>query len=193
MKSKGPGQSALLLLDVIHVLNENHVPYAVIGAFAASFHGVIRATLDADVLISLHPNRENVSALITKLKKSGLKVTYKKGDADDPVGAVINMEDDFHNRVDFLMNIKGMTGDVFKRTIEADFMNKKICIIGIEDFIAMKIFAGGPKDLNDIAGVLKVSYKKINLSLLRSLVGKYGKAAVSTLESFLKERNSPGQ
>ena len=53
MKAKGPGQSAIVLLNVIDILNKLRIPYAVIGAFAASFHGIVRGTLDADALIPL--------------------------------------------------------------------------------------------------------------------------------------------
>ncbi len=37
MRTNSPGQSVLLLLDVIQILNKLKVPYAIIGAFAASF------------------------------------------------------------------------------------------------------------------------------------------------------------
>jgi hypothetical protein len=43
----------LLLLDAITVLLAEDIEYAVIGAMAASVHGVIRASLDADAILSL--------------------------------------------------------------------------------------------------------------------------------------------
>lgn len=48
MKARGPGESALLLLDVVAVLTKAGTAYAVIGAMAAAVHGAIRATTDAD-------------------------------------------------------------------------------------------------------------------------------------------------
>ena len=190
MRAAGPGQSALLLLDVIGVLNALHVPYAIVGAFAASFYGVIRASLDADALISLQPNQADVTPLIDELQKAGLKSTYRTGDSHDPIGAVVNIEDHFRNRVDLLMKIQGMTEAVFSRTIEADFMDARIRVIGVEDFIAMKIFAGGPQDVHDVSGVLRVSYAYINLPLLNTLVQQYGTSAFDTLQSLLRE-NKP--
>ena len=105
MRSKGPGQSALLLLDVIDVLHKLHIPYAIVGAFAASFYGVVRASMDADAVISLEPNQADVRTLLDELRKADLKNTYRKGDLNDPIGAVVNVEDNFKNRVDLLMNI----------------------------------------------------------------------------------------
>ena len=190
MKAKGPGQAALLLLDVIGILNKQSIPYAIIGAFAASFHGVVRASVDADALISLESAQTEVKALAHKLRKAGLKATYRTGDSNDPIGGVLNVEDHFRNQVDLLMNIRGVTEAVFSRTVEAEFMGEQIRLIGVEDFIAMKIFAGSPKDLSDAIGALKVSSNQINRALLRGLVRGYGKKALYKLESLLK-KNAP--
>ena len=187
MKAKGPAQSVLLLLDVIAVLNKHHIPYAIIGAFAASFHGVVRASVDADAMISLPSGQSDIRALLDEFQKVGLKSTYRKGDLDDPVGAVLNVEDHFKNRVDLLMNIRGLAEPVFSRTIEANFMGARIRLIGVEDFVAMKILAGSPKDLNDAAGVLKVSRGRLNKILLKELVQKSGRTALAKLESLLND------
>ncbi len=189
-QAKGPGQSALLLLDVIGILDKRRIPYAIIGAFAASFYGMVRASMDADALISLQPGERDVKALIHELHEAGLKAAHRQGDVKDPVGAVVHVEDRFKNRVDLLMNIRGVSEAVFSRTIEAEFMGARIRLIGVEDFVAMKIFAGSPKDLNDAAGVLKVSGGRLNLKLLRGLVSNYGKGALRKLESLLKENRS---
>ena len=186
MKAKGPGQSALLLLDVISVLNKRRIPYAIIGAFAASFHGVVRASMDADAVIASQSG-QGIQVLMAGFRKAGFKSTYREGEVGDPVGAVVAIEDHFKNRVDLLMNIHGITEDVFSRAIDAVFTGARIRLIGLEDFIAMKVFAGGPKDLSDVAGVLKVSYGRIHMPLLKELVRKYGKGTLGTLESLLEE------
>ena len=187
MRAKAPGQSAFLLVDVIDILNSRHISYAVIGAFAAAFHGVVRASLDADALISLSPASQDIRDLVDELRKAGWEVQYRKGGSSDPVGAVVNVEDHFGNRVDLLMNIRGVTEAVFSRTLKTEFVETTIHMIGLEDFIAMKIFAGSPRDMGDVTAVLKISYDRINRVLLKELVHKYGKEALAKLESFLKE------
>jgi hypothetical protein len=42
-----------LLLDVAALLNSEAIDYAVIGAMAASVHGLIRASIDADAVLFL--------------------------------------------------------------------------------------------------------------------------------------------
>ena len=187
MRAKGPGQSVLLLLDVIDVLNALHVPYAIIGAFAASFYGVIRASVDADAVMSLPSGQAHLDALIDALHSAGLKSVRRKGDLRDPVGAVIHVSDRFENRVDLLIRIRGMTEAAFSRTVEAEFMQAPVRVIGVEDFIAMKVFAGSPKDLGDAAGVLHVSSNRVHLPLLNALVRRYGKDAVRRLQLLLRE------
>ncbi len=43
MKPDAPGQSAMLLTEVVARLDALRIPYAVIGGLAASFHGVVRS------------------------------------------------------------------------------------------------------------------------------------------------------
>jgi len=185
MRANGPGQSALLLTDVIDILNKLHIPYAIIGAFAASFYGIVRASIDADAVISLSKSKENIEDLLTELKKLKVTVTHRKGDTQDPIAGVINIEDDFKNRADLLLDILGMKEDAFLRVHETVFMDSSINIIGAEDFIAMKIFAGNEKDINDAIGVLKISFEEIDLNLLKELTLNYGKDELKKLETLL--------
>lgn len=187
MRATSHGESALLLLDVIAVLKSLHVPYAVIGAVAASFHGVVRASLDADVVISLPSGRTAVTALLDGFHRVGLKDRYTKGDVRDPIGGVIAIEDRFHNRVDLLLKIRGMTDAAFSRTVETAFMGERIRVISAEDFIVMKVFAGSAKDLSDAAGVLQVSGGRIDRALLKSLAQPYGKDTLRRLHALLAQ------
>ncbi len=186
MRAKGSGQSALLLLDVIDILLKKKVPYAVIGAFAASFHGVIRASMDADAVISLAALDLEASDLVAVFSKAGLRCDYREGDGSDPLDGVIKISDKHHNQVDLITGIKGMDSGAFERVSVASFLQRKIRLIGIEDFIAMKIFAGSPKDLDDVRKILMISRHKIDATLLEQLTRQYGSREAKTLKSLLK-------
>jgi len=186
MKIKGPGESPLLLLNVIKHLNRLKIPYAVVGAFAASYYGQVRASVDADAVISVKGHEEKAERLVAVLKEDGLKVERRRGDIHDPIRLVLNIEDKFHNRVDLLAGIRGMEEAVFKRAVKASFERSSIKIAGVEDFIAMKIFAGSPKDIQDAVGVLKVSLRKVDMALLKNLTRLYGRVELARLEKLLK-------
>src|SRR5580698_6250266 len=53
MRTKASGESTLLLVDAVELLRAAQIDYAIIGAMAASVHGVIRASRDADALLSI--------------------------------------------------------------------------------------------------------------------------------------------
>ena len=67
MRARQPGQSALLFIDAVEILQRESVDYAVIGAFALSVHGDIRGSMDVDAVLftpqkrlaSLHEVFEN--------------------------------------------------------------------------------------------------------------------------------------
>lgn len=55
------------VLGLIKAMNDEHVEYITIGAVALNFHGVVRATTDADFFI--RPDRENVERLKCALRR----------------------------------------------------------------------------------------------------------------------------
>jgi predicted nucleotidyltransferase len=186
MRAKGSGQSSLLLLDVIDILLKKKVPYAVIGAFAASFYGAVRASMDADAVISLAALDLDANELAAIFVKAGLRCAYSEGASDDPLDGLIKIHDKYDNQVDLITGIKGMDSEAFERLRSVSFLKHKIRLISIEDFIAMKIFAGSPKDLDDVRKALAVSRPKINIALLKKLTRQYGAREAKILKSFLK-------
>jgi len=85
MRTKSAGESALLLLDVIETLRAHSIDYAVVGAMAAAVHGVIRASQDADVIVSLAVRELNrMKDVFVDL---GLLVEVRRGGLDDPIQA----------------------------------------------------------------------------------------------------------
>ncbi len=93
MRTRGSGESALLLLDAVQVLRAANVDYAIIGAMAASVHGVIRASRDADALLSISPAA--LSRLERSFRAAGFGTELRQGDAGDPIGAVLAVHDQF--------------------------------------------------------------------------------------------------
>ena len=81
-----------------------------------------------------------------------------------------------------------MPEEVFARAVLTDIMGSKVSVVALEDFLAMKIFAGGQKDVDDVRGVLVVSGEKIDFDLLKKLTSGYGQACVKTLNKILKNR-----
>jgi hypothetical protein len=126
VRTQGSGQSALLLLDAAALLEAEKIDYAVIGAMAASVHGVVRASLDADVVMSL--TVQEAGKLEQKFISAGFKTQLTRGDPDDPVPSLLSLRDTFGNRVDLLAGLRGLEPAVFTRAIEIPFKDTRLRI-----------------------------------------------------------------
>lgn len=185
MRTKGPGESALLLLDAVGLLTSEGVDYAVIGAMAASYHGVVRASVDADAVLSI--STTGLLGLEKRFVAAGFETQLRHGGVDDPVPAVLTVRDAYGNRVDLLAGVRGLDPAAFSRAITVTFQGEVLRVIGVEDFVAMKIFAGGPVDMADARSVVQIAGKALDLALLRQLAQRYGRSTLTTLEELLRK------
>jgi hypothetical protein len=186
MRTTGPAQPAEILVDVLDLLTQLGIPNALVGAFAVSYCGVPRSTTDADAVIWLK-DRATTEALISSLTSAGYQVKMNSGDIDAPILRAIVIEDRHGNRVDLLSGIRGMAPDAATRCVSASLLDSKIHVIAVEDLIAMKVFADGFQDLEDVRGILQVSRTLINQELMRKLARRYGIAVARKLDGLLKE------
>src|SRR5204862_6333270 len=100
------GESALLLLDIVDLLASHKIEYAVIGALAASVHGAVRASMDADVVLSVRlPEAQDLASTLTA---AGLQTELTRGDLEDPIPALLKVTDRSGKRVERLIGLKGL-------------------------------------------------------------------------------------
>ena len=101
---------------------------------------------------------------------------------------LLAVRDRFDNRVDLLAGLRGLDPQAFERTITVPFQGTSLRVIGREDFIAMKCYAGGPLDIADARQALKTADERLNVDLLRRATRRFGRAAADALELLLSER-----
>jgi predicted nucleotidyltransferase len=183
MRASAPGQSALLMADIAGLLEARGVRYAVIGAMAAAVHGVVRASLDADAVVTLHIRE--AQDLRQALVEEGYEASVRTGDPDDPIPGLLEIKDRHGNRVDLLLGLRGMDPDLLKRTRQVALADATLEIVGREDFIAMKAFAGGPVDLADARAVIEMNRESLDLALLRRLAQRFGRNAARVVEEII--------
>jgi len=183
MRATRAGQSALLLLDVVEVLSEAGIRYAVLGAMAASVHGIVRASLDADAVAFI--GVPQAQALLDSLTAAGFNTSLRRGDPDDPIAALLAVEDAHGNRVDLLVGLRGLTRAALDRAIEVPFEGASLTVLDREDFIATKLFAGGPQAMADAAAAILMNATTLDLPLLRELARSYGHETADRLARLL--------
>ena len=172
MRTKGPGEAGELLLDVVAVLTGAGVAYAVVGAMAAAVHGVIRASVDADVVLATDLAR--LRELAEKFADAGFVTQLQEGAPKDPITAVLTLSDSHGNRVDALAGLRGLEAEAFSRAVTVCFQGETLRVIGLEDFIAMKLFAGGPTHRADARAAIRSAGAALDRPLLRRLADSYG-------------------
>ncbi len=171
------------MADVAEVLARQGVRYAVIGAMAAAVHGVVRASLDADAVVALQVRE--AQPLRQALSDQGHEAALRIGDVDDPIPALLEVKDRHGNRVDLLIGLRGMDPELMNRTQQVRLAEATLEIVGREDFIAMKAFAGGPVDLADARAVIEQDRRSLDVELLRRLAQRFGRETVTAVESLL--------
>lgn len=184
MRTTRRGQSVVLLLDVVDVLRALKFDYAVIGAVAATVHGTMRVSKDADVLLSAAA--ADGPTLERAFKNAGFRTTFNRGDLADDIAALLRVADEYGNQVDLLLGLRGLDTRAFSRAIEVPFHGSTLQFIGREDFIAMKVFAGGPIDLQDAERAVAANPKSLDVPLVRRLAAGFGAEASTKLESILE-------
>jgi hypothetical protein len=170
-------------LDVVDLLDKSGIPYAVIGAMAASVHGIVRGSVDADAVVSI--SVEALTKLEERFKSFGLITSLRQGAPDDPIAALLQLTDAYENRVDLLAGLRGLDSEAFARVIKVPFERSVLHVIGLEDFIASKVFAGGPQDLEDVRQALAVSGDRLNRDLAKRLARGFGKDTAKILDTLL--------
>lgn len=139
--------------------------------------------MDADVVLSLAIQQSK--ELEQTFKAAGFATHLSRGDADDPIPALLKLEDSYGNRVDLLIGLRGLEADAFSRVVEVPFQGQRLRFIGREDFIAMKAFAGGPMDVLDATRAITAARNSLDGELLRRLAKKYGRDALALVERLL--------
>jgi hypothetical protein len=82
-----------------------------------------------------------------------------------------------------------MDAAVFTRAIEVAFGGEVIKVVGREDFIAMKLFAGGPQDLLDAKQAIEFAAAGVDVPFIGRLVQAYGSDAIANFTALFP--NSP--
>lgn len=186
MADSSTAENSPQLLNLVgQVLEESRVRWGAIGALAVAYHGWVRASMDADALITLRDSDVNMEELLQGLRSRGWKVEYRDGGPGDPLGFVVRIQDDRGNQVDLIGAIRNLDPKFFERTVKADLGGLSLAIASPEDLIALKVYAGGPKDLEDAAGVMEILGPDLDRELLLSLCRGFGPEELKSCERLL--------
>jgi predicted nucleotidyltransferase len=153
------GPEPLDFSRLLSALGDERVEFVVIGGVAAIAHGARRTTLDLDIVP--RPLHENYVRLAAALERLGVKGRIDDGefqslDPLDPVDLARSRNMSLPTsagQLDVLNRTLGSPSfdELVKRGRALSIAGIPVIVVGIDDLIAMKLAAGRPRDLQDVA------------------------------------------
>ena len=152
----------MFIQNVIRVLEKHRIKYALVGGYAVALHGVVRGTVDVDIVIAL--TKASLEGAESALGKIGLQSRLPVTAADvyqfrkeyienrNLVAWSFINPDNPIEVVDILI-----TEDVKNlKTVTRQAFGMKIKVAAIPDLIALKKKSGRPQDIEDIRALEKL-------------------------------------
>jgi hypothetical protein len=165
------------LIDLVEALGEVfdklQLRFAVGGAIANNYWGIVRATKDIDCLISLPAIKyQSFADALT-----ALKCTMR--DRDQHVAITVQrLLEQVQNRkliecyreqirIELFVPAVPLQDEILRRAIPVRFGSREIPITSAEDMILLKLVFHRAKDLQDVRGILWLQRGKLDLNYLR--------------------------
>jgi hypothetical protein len=140
------------LAEAVDCLRTYGTPFALVGAAALAVHGVPRSTRDLD-LLTIDP-RCLEADYWRSLGAGRIDVTVRRGDAADPLAGVVRLRPSDSAPVDVVVGRSPWQRGVLDRAEPATIDGVVVPVAQAADLILLKLFAGGPQDLWDVAQLL---------------------------------------
>ena len=184
-----PQPVAELLAELERLFARLGLRWFLFGAQAAILHGVARLSADVDVTVDL--GERPTAELVAAAAWAGFELRV-----DDIEGFVekTRVLPFVHRRsaipVDVVLAGPGIEEQFFAGAEERRVGGAVVPIASAEDLIAMKVLAGRPRDLDDVAAIAEVRAGDLDLARIRATLDLLEKALdrrdlVSELERIL--------
>jgi hypothetical protein len=144
------------LKQIIDALNENAVEYAICGGWAMAIHGVPRATVDIDLLISPDSlERVFEIARANDYWLEGLPLTFSDGQIEIRRISKIDDETGFVLMLDLLL-VTPEINDVWQSKLVKPLESGSVSVVSREGLIKLKNLSGRTQDKADIEKLAEI-------------------------------------
>jgi len=171
-------------------LKKRNIPYMIIGGQAVLLYGEPRLTRDIDIALGVNVDRlDELLAVVQELTlkplpkdlKSFVRQTMVLPALDETTGI----------RVDFIFSFTPYETEAIKRAKKIKIMDRDVNFASPEDLIIHKIFAGRPRDIEDVRTVL-LKNPDIDVQYIRKWLKEFDlfsekKEFLKTFEEVIKE------
>jgi len=135
------------------ILQTHEIPYMIIGGQAVLLYGEPRLTRDIDITLGVDIDH------LDKLLGVAEEMSLKPLPPDIPKFVQQTMvlpclHEETGIRVDFIFSYTPYETQAIQRANKVMIKNTNVCFASVEDLIIHKIFAGRPRDLEDVRSIL---------------------------------------
>ncbi len=153
-------------VEVCTFLEDNHVPYAVLGGLALQHWGEPRTTQDVDIVV-LVPSDQEANLMQAILQRFQPRMAEALSFAKQYRMLLVRTSSDVP--VDIALGIPGYEERALERAAKVSFHGlPPINILSAEDLIIHKCVAGRPRDVEDVERVLLRQRAKLDLRYVRN-------------------------
>ena len=133
--------------------NRYDIPYMIIGGQAVLLYGEPRLTRDIDITLGV--NIDRLGTLLDLAREIAL--TPLPGDVPEFVRQTMvlpALDKATGIRVDFIFSFTPYESQAIRRAKKVKILDRDVCFAAVEDLIIHKLFAGRPRDIEDIRAVI---------------------------------------
>jgi hypothetical protein len=142
-----------VLSRVSACLDENNLPYMIIGGQALLLYGEPRLTKDIDITLRFGPyHLDKLLLIIDQIPLKSLPEDISTFVKQTMVLPTLDKSTGI--RVDFIFSFTPYESQAIKRVNKIKILGQDVCFASVEDLIIHKIFAGRPRDIEDVRIVI---------------------------------------
>ncbi|OGH73763.1 MAG: hypothetical protein A3C90_01190 [Candidatus Magasanikbacteria bacterium RIFCSPHIGHO2_02_FULL_51_14] len=169
-----------LLLNIVRILDELHIPYLITGGMAVFLWGRPRFTADIDIIVELEKNQtDNLYNAVRALGAAGYLDRDAMSEAIKKGGEFNFIDGDTGMKVDFwLAKQTPFDRSRFERRIPLPILGTTVFFTSPEDLIIIKLLwyneSHSSRHLEDIESILAISEKRLDLRYIREQTKELG-------------------
>ena len=172
-----------ILAALSKVLQKRSIPYMVIGGQAVLLYGEPRVTRDIDITLGV--DADHLDELLEVARDLSLRTL------PDEVRKFVQqtmvlpcLHEDTGIRVDFIFSFTPYETQAIQRSNRIQIQGTEVCFASPEDVIIHKIFAGRPRDMEDVRSIL-LRNDNVDIHYIQSWLDEFD---ISTEEKGFRKR-----
>ncbi len=171
-----------ILSGIAESLKKHNLPYMIIGGQAVLLYGEPRLTRDID--ITLGASIDRIESLLSVVQDLSLKPLPEDIEAFVRQTLVLPTLDETTGiRVDFIFSFTPYEKEAIKRAKKVVILDQEVNFASPEDLIIHKIFAGRPRDIEDVRTII-IKNPEIDIRYIREWLKEFDES--SDKKKFLK-------